>query len=96
MDTEVLKYSVGIDVSKDELETCFKSLQKDQETKVKGTRKFPNTKKGFLQVDNWIDKRYKDKTISLVVEATGVYHEKVSYYLHKSRVSCGKVHHLVL
>ncbi len=86
MDTKVLKYSVGIDISKDELEICFKSLQKGQETKVKGTRKFPNTKKGFLQVNNWIGKRYKDKTIPLVVvvEATGVYHEKVSYYLHKS------------
>ena len=37
METEVLKYSIGIDVSKDEQDTCFKSLQKDQETKIKGT-----------------------------------------------------------
>jgi len=86
MDTEVLKYSVGIDISKDEMDVCFKSLLMGQETKIKGTRKFPNTKKGFDQIVSWIDKRHKDKTISLVVvvEATGVYHENVSHYLHGS------------
>ena len=47
MSTPSLKYVTGIDVSKPELEVCFKTLHEGQLTKIKGSRKFPNTKKGF-------------------------------------------------
>lgn len=81
---QVLKYSVGIDISKKTLDVCFSVYTKDLSVKVKGTRSFPNTKKGFGQLREWTEKHRKDETVplSVVMEATGVYHENVAHYLH--------------
>ena len=85
MNAKVLKYSVGIDVSKQELEVCFKELLEDQATKIKGSRKFSNAPKGFQQLHQWIEKRRKDRPVPLttVMEATGVYHERLAHYFHQ-------------
>ena len=86
MHVNILKYSVGIDVSKKILEVCFKELHPDQITKIKGSRKFNNTPKGFEMLLEWIEKRRKNKDIPCVVilEATGVYHENAAYYLYNA------------
>lgn len=85
MNAKVAKYSVGIDVSRPELEVCFKEMSADQATKVKGSRKFPNTPGGFRQLHQWIGKRRRDGSVPLavVMEATGVYHERLAHYLHQ-------------
>ena len=84
MGAQALKYSVGIDVSKPELEVCFKELLWAQSTKVKGSRKFPNTPKGFQLLDEWAGKRCGGNAapLTFVMEATGVYHERLAHYLH--------------
>ena len=85
MTTQSLKYVTGIDVSKTELEVCFKVLYEGQVTKKKGSRKFPNTKKGFETLQIWIEKRCKDQLIPAIVvlEATGVYHETCAHFFHE-------------
>jgi len=82
----ILKYAVGIDVSKQTLVVCFKELHPEQVTKIKGFRKFPNTPRGFKMLLEWIGKRRKNKDIPCVVilEATGVYHENAAYYLYNA------------
>lgn len=84
---QIIKYAVGIDVDKEKLEVKMgKLLMEDYQIKIVGSRKFPNTAKGFELLDAWISKRYKSTTaeLSIVLEATGVYHEHLAYALKKS------------
>lgn len=80
---KLLKYCVGVDVSKSELIVCFRSIDIEQHCIVKSTRSFQNNKKGFIALDSWIGKFRKDSEVPLVVvmEATGVYHEALAYFL---------------
>ncbi len=85
----MLKYCVGIDISKSEFHTCISVIDQQQKVTVKGTRKFANNKNGFPELDAWISKNHKDKDVPLVVlmEATGVYYELVAIYLFKKKYS---------
>ncbi|RYF87091.1 MAG: IS110 family transposase [Chitinophagaceae bacterium] len=80
----MLKYSVGIDVSKAELHFAISVIDANQHVTVKGSAKFDNTKSGIAKADKWIQQHHKQKDIPLVVlmEATGVYYELVAQYLH--------------
>ncbi len=80
---KLLKYCVGVDVSKDELEVCFRSIDQAQHSTIKGSRTISNSKKGFTGFISWIEKFRKELDVPLVVvmEATGVYHEEFAYYL---------------
>lgn len=82
---QILKYVIGIDVSKSELEVCFKTLHEGQLTKIKGSRKFPNTPSGHEALYKWIEKRRKDQLVPIIVvlEATGVYHENCAHFFHQ-------------
>jgi transposase len=77
----IIKQSVGIDVSKDKLDVIFKE-QSDNGVTIKGSKKFDNTLVGFLLLLGWCDKRIKTKNIIFVLEATGIYHEDLLYFLH--------------
>lgn len=77
----VLKQSVGIDISKDTLDVTFKE-QSSKGTKIKGTRKFDNNLDGFQNLVEWCEKREAGDITVYVMEATGIYHEEVLYYLN--------------
>ena len=83
--TQLIKYCVGIDVSKASLEVCFRSIDIQQHCVVKGSRSFLNQQKGFEALVSWMTKLHKDASTPLFVamEATGVYHEGVAYFLAK-------------
>lgn len=80
----LLKQVVGIDVAKDELVCCFATLSNDLETDLKSNAVFKNNKTGFRKLINWL-KEYSKEGVKLlfVMEATGVYHEKLAYWLHE-------------
>lgn len=82
----MLKYSVGLDISAKQVHCCISVIESSQRVSVKGTRKVPNTKKGFVELLGWIERQHKDKSIPLVVcmEATGVYYENCALFLFKS------------
>jgi len=83
MQTNVLKQCLGIDVSKDSLSYCLGALQDDLEKVLKLGSEVSNTKSGFKQLSKWLKSHYyKDELPIVVMEATGVYHEKIAYYLH--------------
>lgn len=81
------KYCLGIDVDKKSLKVCL-ALDNLSEIKVKGSRTFTNTLKGFTSLLDWVNKKCKS-SFSAVLEATGVYHEELSYFLNSKQV---KVH----
>lgn len=88
MKANFLKYSLGIDVSKDENQVCLSVIDNRQKVTIKGSRKFPNTIKGFQQLESWLHKHLKlDLPVFIVLEATGVYHEQLSWFLHEKGYS---------
>lgn len=80
---ETTKQSIGIDVSKNTLEVKFKELV-NQNAKIKGSSKFDNTPGGFIQLLEWCNKREKTESIVYVLEATGVYHDELLYFLYNN------------
>ena len=79
---QILKQSVGIDVSKDELVACFGSLNSELKQNVSTATSFKNNPAGFKSLVNWANK-LADNNLSVwfVMEATGVYYENLAYFL---------------
>ena len=78
----LLKQSVGIDIAKDKFDVCYSVIDNHHHIKIKGTKQFSNTLKGFEEFLQWCDKRYLPEVPrQFVMEATGVYHEQLAWYL---------------
>ncbi len=85
--SELIKYGVGIDVSKDKFDACFCEMESNQLVKVKSSHRFSNNLKGFKDLELWLKKHQKQKLLlNLVMEATGVYYEKLAVYLHQNKI----------
>jgi len=83
--TPIDKQAVGIDVSKDTFDVKFmvRHAQPDGHTRIRGSRKFANSTIGFKNFLSWIlKKKTKDVQLVFALEATGVYHEQLSFFLH--------------
>jgi transposase len=76
-------YCVGIDIDKTTFKACLVSREKDAD-RVKASRTFPNSPKGFGELSVWVGKQTKGKSADtrFVMEATGVYHEHLAFHLH--------------
>jgi len=78
-----LKYSVGIDVSKNDFHCCLSVIDTEQLVKVKSSHRFSNTVAGFKLFMDWVERGLKERLpVFYVMEATGVYHEQLAWYLH--------------
>src|SRR5436305_11458292 len=79
----MLKYCVGIAVSKTELQCCISVIDQLQKVTVRSSAKFTNTTTGFTRLHQWISTRHKNKEVPLVVvmEATGIYYQQIAMYL---------------
>jgi len=89
----MIKYSLGIDISAQSFDCCISTIDKLQKVSVKNTRKFNNNKQGFISLKDWITKHYKQKEISLsiIMEATGVYYESCALFLYENDFSVSVV-----
>lgn len=75
-------YSVGIDVASEKFDVVFKE-EVEGIVKIKGSKKFSNNAQGFEQLLQWSKKRKKNEyDLLFVMEATGVYHENLCYFLY--------------
>jgi transposase len=83
----ILRHVIGIDVAQDELVVCSGQLLSDLSVEFTGTRTFTNSLQGFTSLVEWAAK--KAPASRFVMEATGVYHESLAYFLadHDYRVS---------
>ena len=70
----LLRYCVGLDVSKDTLQLCLSVIDQTGRVSVKATTKVDNKPTGFNQLVGWVGRQRKlDLPISYVMESTGVY-----------------------
>ncbi|BFO65357.1 IS110 family transposase [Chryseobacterium sp. KCF3-3] len=79
---QTLKQVVGIDVGSKELVVCFGKLFSNLEKQLYLYGNFRNTSQGLAKLYQWVEK-HKDTDVSVhyIMEATGVYHEKLAYFL---------------
>lgn len=83
MQSKLLKYSVGVDISKESFGACVSSIDINQQTKVLATRSFKNTRKGIEEFYKWVKSKFNQPIpVVFVVEATGVYYEHLAYFLN--------------
>ena len=84
MKVEVLKEALGIDVSKDGLSLCLGILKSDLEKDFISWEDVPNDNKAYKRLEKWLSKLSVGTAKPIIViEATGVYHEGITLYLHK-------------
>lgn len=79
---KVVKQVVGIDVAQDELVVQWGIMGDDLELELNASKTFSNTPQGFTDLTVWVNKRASpDTTVRYVMEATGVYHECLAFFL---------------
>jgi len=80
---KIVKQVCGIDVAQAELVITLGRLYDDLTLELFAYKILPNTEKGFTTLVEWI-KKITDVAIETryVMEATGVYHERLAYFLY--------------
>ena len=80
---EVLKQSVGIDISMESFSVAFCAIDIHQKVSVKASKKFKNTPLGFKLFMEWVSKHNQTGLrTTFTMEATGVYYEQLAWFLH--------------
>lgn len=81
---KIAKQVLGIDVAQKELVVCLGRMLDDWTPELYSHGAFPNNKKGFDAMLKWVKKlTIEDTAVRYVMEATGVYHETLAYYLEE-------------
>ncbi|NBB23493.1 IS110 family transposase [Runella sp. CRIBMP] len=85
----LLRYCVGIDVSKDTLQICLSVIDTHGKVTIKGSSKVNNKVTAFESLLTWVEKHCKEQRIPIryVMESTGVYHEQIAWYLFQKDLS---------
>jgi transposase len=83
---KIVKQVCGIDVSQKELVVTLGRLCGDLTSELFAYKVFPNTDKGFVLLSAWVKKLvHPTAEIKYVMEATGVYHERLAYSLYQEQ-----------
>ena len=82
---KIVRQVLGIDVAKNELVVCLGRMYDDWMPELYAHKTFANTAKGFAALVLWL-KKNTDEVIPVrfVMEATGVYHEALAYFLSEN------------
>lgn len=79
---KIVKQVLGIDVAQLELVVCLGRMYDDWAPELYSYATFANNKKGFAAMIKWVNNLTVDTTpVRYVMEATGVYHEALAYFL---------------
>jgi transposase len=78
----IVKQVVGIDVAQNELVVCLGRMYDNWTPELYASKTFANTAKGFGALTGWVKKLTEESSsVRYVMEATGVYHESLAYFL---------------
>jgi len=78
----IIKQSAGIDCGSEELVVSLNQMFASGDLVCVGTKSFANSHSGFDKLLKWISKiSAPDIKCRYVVEATGIYHERLAYFL---------------
>jgi transposase len=81
---KVLKQVCAIDVAQLELVVTLGRLLDDLTQELYSHKTFPNTAKGYMALLLWVKKLTSEQiAVRFVMEATGVYHESLAYFLDR-------------
>jgi transposase len=79
---KIVKQVVGIDVAQNELVVCLGRMTGSWQSELYAHKTFLNNQKGFLALVDWTQKLTDPAVpVRFVMEATGVYHEGLAYFL---------------
>jgi transposase len=79
---KIVRQVLGIDVAQRELVVCLGRMHDDWTPELYSYGTFVNNKKGFDAMVKWVRKLTSETTpVRYIMEATGVYHESLAYYL---------------
>jgi transposase len=79
---KIVKQALGIDVAQKELVVSLGRMYGDLSIEIYAHKVFPNNLKGFQTLIEWVKKLTDAKlSVGYVMEATGVYHEQLAYFL---------------
>lgn len=67
-------FILGCDISKTDVHVCLLDATKD---KIIGSRKFANTTNGAIDLMDWMHAKARGLESTVIMEATGVYHENL-------------------
>lgn len=82
---EILKQVLGIDVAQKELVVTLGRMNEDLSIDLYSHKVFRNTNSGIVSMIKWVKKlTISELPVSYVMEATGVYHQKLAYYLDEN------------
>lgn len=88
MTKRLLKQVVGIDVARKELVVSLGNMNDEATTSIYAYKTFFNTEKGFMALILWVKKQtIEESPLRYVMEATGVYHEALAYFLSNKTYS---------
>ena len=80
--TNLLKQVAGIDVAQDELVVSLGRMDDQTQIELYAFKTFQNNIKGFKGLIDWVSKAsIQGVPFRFLMEATGVYHEPLAYYL---------------
>jgi transposase len=83
----VLKQVLGVDVAQKELVVTLGRLYEDLSVDLYLHRVFSNKQTGFVALEKWLKKNTTQEVqLQVVLEATGVYHQKFTYYLYDQQI----------
>lgn len=81
---KIVKQVVGIDVAQKELVVSLGRMYDDWSPEMYAKRTFVNNQKGFMSLVVWVKTLSQDfESVHYVMEATGVYHESLAYFLEE-------------
>lgn len=80
---KLLRQVAGIDIARKDFVVSLGRMDDGLSEQVYATKKFMNTNDGFIKLREWVkEKSSAGLEVLYVMEATGVYHEKLAYYLN--------------
>jgi transposase len=81
---KIVKQIVGIDVAQKELVVCLGRMHDDWSPELYANKTFANAEKGMEALVLWVKKQTDHRiAVRFVMEATGVYHEGLAYFLEE-------------
>lgn len=82
---KIVKQVAAIDVAQDELVVRLGKMYDDWTPELYASKTFANSEKGFESFVTWVKKlTCPEAVVRYVMEATGVYHESLAYYLDEN------------
>lgn len=81
---KIVRQVVGVDVAQKDLVVCLGRMHEDYSPELYANKTFANTEKGMEALVLWVKKQTDPGApLRFVMEATGVYHEGLAYFLEE-------------